>query len=188
MSSVEKNSDLKLKLDIYKDLLLRWSVSLNLVAKSTLSSIETRHFDDSLQLLPFLSFGDSIVDLGSGAGFPGMVLAMCGFNVTLVESDQKKCVFLENVSRETNTSLQIVCSRVESFYPEKKPEIITARAVASVSKLIHISKHLALKDKTRGVFLKGENVDVELQEISKDRVIKNRSFKSPKTYIIQYQY
>ncbi|MDP3936222.1 MAG: class I SAM-dependent methyltransferase, partial [Alphaproteobacteria bacterium] len=93
MSFFEQSSELKQKLDIYESLLLKWSASLNLVAKSTLSNIRSRHFEDSLQLVSFLNQGDKVVDLGAGAGFPGMLLAMCGFNVTLVDSDQKKCVF-----------------------------------------------------------------------------------------------
>jgi 16S rRNA (guanine527-N7)-methyltransferase len=188
MSLIEYNSDLKLKLDIYKDLLIKWSASLNLVAKSTLSDIQSRHFHDSLQLVPFLKVTNTIVDLGAGAGFPGMVLAMYGFNVTLVDSDQKKCVFLENVSRETNTPVKIICSRVELFYPEEKFDVISARGVASLQKLIYISDHLALKNTTRGLFLKGENVDIELSGISRDRASKHQSITNPNSYIIEYQY
>ncbi len=188
MSFFEQNSDLKQRLDIYESLLLKWATSLNLVAKSTLSNIRVRHFEDSLQLLPFLNQGDRIVDLGSGAGFPGMVLAMYGFNVTLVDSDQKKCVFLENVSRETNTPVKIVCSRVEQFVSAEKFDVVSARGVASLSTLIEISEHLIRKEHSKGLFLKGENVDIELSNIPTDRILKKQSLIHPNSYIIEYRY
>lgn len=188
MSIVKLNPELNFKLDIYEELLIKWSASLNLVAKSTLSDIKSRHFEDSLQLLTFLQPDDRIIDLGTGAGFPGMILAMCGFNVTLLDSDQKKCVFLENVSRETNTPVNVICSRIESYNPEKKFDVITARGVASLPNLISISNHLVLKGITRGLFPKGENVDIELSEISTGRFTKSKSLINPSSYIIQYQY
>ena len=188
MSFIEHNSDLGQKLDIYESLLLKWSTSLNLVAKSTLSNIRSRHFEDSLQLLPFLNQGDRVVDLGTGAGFPGMVLAMCGFNVTLVDSDQKKCVFLENVSRETNTPVKIICSRIEQFVSDEVFDVVCARGVASLSILITISEHLIRKEHSRGLFLKGENVDIELSNISSDRILKKQSLIHPNSYIIEYRY
>lgn len=188
MSLFEQSFDLKYKLDTYESLLLKWSSSLNLVAKSTLSNIKPRHFDDSLQLVPFLKPADKIVDLGTGAGFPGMVLAMCGFDVTLVDSDQKKCVFLENVSRETKTATKIVCSRVEEFVSDQKFDIVCSRGVASLSKLIDISEHLVIKNHSKGIFLKGENVDIELLDISSHRIQKTHSVIQQNSYIIQYRY
>jgi 16S rRNA (guanine527-N7)-methyltransferase len=182
------NTDLEKKLKIYEELLLKWSSSLNLVAKSTLQGIRTRHFADSLQLVPFLSAEDRILDLGSGAGFPGMVLAMCGYNVTLLDSDQKKCVFLENVSRETETKALIVCSRIESYMPDEKFDIISARGVASLSKLINLSKGFIKKEHTKGLFLKGENVDLELSNLPENRLYKLPSQINPGSYIIQYQF
>lgn len=180
--------DLEEKLKIYEELLLKWSNSLNLVAKSTLEDIHSRHFEDSLQLIPFLSPEDKILDLGSGAGFPGMVLAICGYNVTLVDSDQKKCVFLENVSRETNTEVAIVCSRIESYMPTKTFDIISARGVASLSKLITLSERFVQKEYTKGLFLKGENVDLELSNLSKNRLHKTPSQVNPGSYIVHYQF
>lgn len=188
MSYCEQYPDLKQKLDIYENLLCKWSVSLNLVAKSTLSNIRLRHFEDSLQLVPFLSKKVRILDFGTGAGFPGMVLAMCGFNVTLVESDQKKCVFLENVSRETNTSVRVICSRVEQFVSRETFDVVCARGVASLSTLINISEHLTQKNHSTGLFLKGENVDIELSEVPSDRISKTQSSIQSNSYIVQYRY
>jgi len=188
MSYYEQYPELNHKLDIYESLLRKWSASLNLVAKSTLPSIRLRHFEDSMQLLPFLNKEDKVVDLGTGAGFPGMILAMCGFSVTLVDSDEKKCVFLENVSRETNTPVRVVCSRVEQFVSRETFDIVCSRGVASLSTLISISKHLISKNHSIGLFLKGENVDIELSDISSDRFHKIKSPIQPNSYIIQYRY
>jgi 16S rRNA (guanine527-N7)-methyltransferase len=188
MSFFKQSADLKQKLDIYESLLIKWSASLNLVAKSTLSNIRSRHFEDSLQLVPFVGRSDKIVDLGTGAGFPGMVLAMCGFNVTLVDSDQKKCVFLENVSRKTNTPVKIVCSRVEHFFSDEKFDVVCSRGVASLSTLIEISEHLIKKEHSKGLFLKGENVDIELSDISSDRILKKQSLIHANSYIVEYRY
>lgn len=188
MSFFEQSSELKQRLDVYESLLLKWSASLNLVAKSTLSSIGSRHFEDSLQLASFLNIDDNIVDLGTGAGFPGMVLAMCGYTVTLVDSDQKKCVFLENVSRETNTPVKIVCSRVEQFVPRETFDIVCSRGVAALSTLIEISEHLVKEGHSKGLFLKGEGVDVELSDIPLDRILKTQSLVQKNSYIIQYRY
>lgn len=188
MSPANYSSDLKDKLDIYESLLIKWSASLNLVAKSTLSNIRTRHFEDSLQLLPFLNPQDTICDVGTGAGFPGMVLAMCGYNVTLIDSDQKKCVFLENVSRETKTPVKIFCSRIEFFESDTKFDVICSRGVASLSTLIQLTNHLAITNQSKGLFLKGENVDTELSQVLLEKFTKNTSQLNPNSYIIEYQY
>lgn len=188
MIFIPQNTDFQGKLDTYEALLIKWSARLNLVSKSTLLHIKSRHFEDSLQLLQLLEVTDSVVDVGTGAGFPGMVLAMCGLDVTLVDSDEKKCVFLENVSRETRTSVKVVCSRVESFQSDEKFDVVCSRGVASLTKLVHLTSHLIKKSHSKGLFLKGENVDIELSEISADRIIKTKSLIQPNSYIIQYQY
>lgn len=188
MIFVPQNSHFQDKLDTYESLLIKWSARLNLVSKSTLLHIKSRHFEDSLQLLRFLEVTDSIVDVGTGAGFPGMVLAMCGLDVTLVDSDEKKCVFLENVSRETGTPVKVVCSRVESYQGDKKFDVVCSRGVTSLPSLVHLTSHLVKKSHSRGLFLKGENVDIELSQISGERIIKTKSLIQPNSYIIQYQY
>lgn len=181
------------KLVIYEQLLVKWSASLNLVAKSTLSNVWLRHFEDSLQLVPFLSSTDRIVDIGSGAGFPGMVLALCGFDVTLIESDQKKCVFLENVSRETSSRVEVVCSRIEKHLPsvDDRFDVVCSRGLTSLSELISLSQNLIRKDQSRGLFLKGMRVDNEISEISIEqlgRVEKIKSRTDQNSSIIKYQF
>lgn len=184
---------LRHKLDIYEKLLVKWSTSLNLVARSTLSNVWLRHFEDSLQLVPLLSRSDRIVDIGSGAGFPGMVLALCGFNVTLIESDQKKCVFLENVSRETGSSVEVICSRIEKYCPptDDRFDIVCSRGLASLSVLVALSHNLIRKDHSRGLFLKGVSVDTEISDMGVgqiSRIEKIKSLLGSNSSIIKYQF
>lgn len=176
------------KLTIYKQLLLKWSPRLNLVSKNTLDDTDNRHFKDSEQLIPFLKHTDKIVDIGSGAGFPGMILAMHGFDVTLVESDQKKCVFLENVSRETNTPVNIVCGRVEKYKPLDLFDIVCSRGVAPLLALIQLSSHLVKKGSSFGLFLKGKQVNSELLHIDFSRIKKIPSVTELGSFVIYYQY
>lgn len=185
--------ELRHKLSIYEQLLVKWSASLNLVAKSTLSNVWLRHFEDSLQLVPLLSPSDRIVDIGSGAGFPGMVLALCGFNVTLIESDQKKCVFLENVSRETNSRVNVICSRIEKYRPsiDDRFDIVCSRGLASLSELAALSQNLIRQGQSQGLFLKGANVDKEISEMSIEqlgRIEKIKSLLGSNSCIIKYQF
>ena len=128
------------KLDIYHRLLLKWQKSINLVSPKTLQDAWQRHFIDSVQLSPLIrKEGDvtSLVDVGSGAGFPGMVLAILhpDIQVTMIESDQRKSIFLQNVSRETSTPVTILNERIEAPRELIRADIMTARALASLSEL-----------------------------------------------------
>ncbi len=178
------------KLTIYKNLLLKWAPKLNLVADSTLGVIEQRHFEDSSQLLPFVKPSDKIIDVGSGAGFPGAILAIYGHDVTLLESDQKKCVFLENVSRETHTNIDIVCSRIEEYFPKHPINIITARGLAPLERLVDLTSHLASPGKTRGLFLSGASKASQIAPHSLlhrlKRTIKSKTNKH--SMVLEYQY
>ena len=123
------------KLKIYVDLLTQWNKAINLISPSSLPHIWERHVLDSAQLWPIISQhserGSRIIDLGSGGGLPGMVLAIMGADhVTMVESDQRKCVFLQEASRETNlTNTTVINTRIENVKDLKAP-IVTARALA----------------------------------------------------------
>ncbi|OIN85598.1 MAG: 16S rRNA (guanine(527)-N(7))-methyltransferase RsmG [Alphaproteobacteria bacterium CG1_02_46_17] len=137
--------NLSKSLAIYKSLLLKWSKAINLVAPSTLQDIEKRHFEDSLQLLPYIPSEAKIVfDFGSGAGFPALVLAMARPDLSfhLFESDQKKCSFLSTVSRETFIPVVIHNERVEhvDIKTLSRPDVITARALASLDELLTLSR------------------------------------------------
>lgn len=132
----------KAKLDLYDLLLQKWQAKINLVSASTLAAAETRHFLDSLQLATLLPRHAKILyDIGSGAGFPGLVLAIArpDISVHLIESDQKKCAFLQTVSRETKTPVQIHTSRIEKVILPT-PDVITARALADLSQLLELTE------------------------------------------------
>lgn len=158
------------KFQIYKELLLKWQKAINLVSRETLSNLEERHFQDSLQLLKYIpGSSKSHIDLGSGAGFPGLILAIANpnLNTTLVESDSRKCQFLKNVSRETMTPVKVLNERIESMENKDGYELITARALANLSQLLTYSKPLS-DENTTFLFLKGADVDAEIQEAQKN--------------------
>jgi 16S rRNA (guanine527-N7)-methyltransferase len=157
-------------LELYEALLRKWQKSINLVAPGTLPNLWTRHFADSAQILDAFPKIERWADLGSGAGFPGMVLAIClknrpGAKVHLIESDQRKASFLRAVSRETGAPAEIHLGRVENELPllEGRVDAISARALAPLSLLVDWSRELLLKNAV-GVFLKGEDWEAELTD------------------------
>ena len=164
------------KFKIYYETLIKWQKSINLISNSTLDSIWNRHILDSAQLYKYTqNMKGNILDFGSGAGFPGLVLAMMGNeNVNAVESDEKKCIFLKEVARLSDTKINIHNSRIEKL-KFLKPELITARALAPLIKLIeYIENYMKQGDNLRKdlpklLFLKGKNYKQELSELKKIR-------------------
>jgi len=155
------------RLSVYAAMLAKWQRAINLVGPGTLSDIWRRHFLDSAQLLPLAppSVG-SWLDLGSGAGFPGLVIAILGQpNVHLVESDGRKCAFLGEVARATGTSVAIHQCRIESA-PPMFADVISARALAPLPDLLRLAARFFGLNST-GLFLKGQDVDNDLTEASK---------------------
>ena len=155
------------KLEKYQTLLKKWQTKINLIAPSTLDQMWERHFEDSLQLLPYLPNKTCrLIDLGSGAGFPGLVLALAEpeLEVTLIESDSRKCFFLENVSRETFSSVKVINARIESL-PDMKADVITARALAPLEDLL-VYAHPLMATDTICLFLKGKEFEKEVEIIN----------------------
>ena len=154
------------RLSTYVDLLCKRNQELNLVAESTLPQVWRRHILDSAQLIDQIpSDSRTLIDLGSGAGFPGLVLAImlqgrADFEVHLVESIQKKCRFLEEVAVATGAAVRIHWARAETL-PRFKADVITARAVAPLDRLLALV-HPFFKSGTVGLFLKGKSVADEL--------------------------
>lgn len=152
-------------------LLLERSAKMNLVARSTLEDRWRRHYLDSAQLFALLPAGaKSLVDLGSGAGFPGLVLAamgaQSGLSVLLVESTKKKAAFLTEAAAAMGLSnVSVIPERIESI-TISPPDAITARALASLAKLLAYAHEIA-GQKTRCLFLKGQDVEAELTEAAK---------------------
>ncbi len=154
----------------YVELLEKWNPVINLVAKSTMPDVWRRHILDSAQLYSHIEVphNKTLIDLGSGAGFPGMVLAMLGVGamgqVHLIESDGKKCEFLREVARKTGTKVEIHPSRIENC--DIKGDIITARALAPLGELIEYSKD-KLNPNGKCFFLKGKEWQAELKQAQK---------------------
>jgi 16S rRNA (guanine527-N7)-methyltransferase len=157
------------KLQHYNNLLKTWQKRINLVSPSSFPQVWNRHFKDSLQLLPHIpEDASTLVDMGSGAGFPGLVLAICRekkLDVTLIESDFRKCSFLENVSRETFCPVKILNSRLEEFL-EIKADIVTARGLAPLENLLKYADKFCHKDSTC-LFLKGKMFEQEIEQAQK---------------------
>jgi 16S rRNA (guanine527-N7)-methyltransferase len=162
------------KFKIFIEVLLKWQKSINLISNSTINTIWKRHFLDSAQLYTYThNIKGNILDIGSGAGFPGMILAMMGNNnVNLIESDQKKCIFMREVARLTNTKVKIYNCRIEDL-DYMKPELIISRALAPLSKLIeyvdnHMNKNIEENKVTpKLLFLKGKNYNNEIYDLLK---------------------
>lgn len=165
MLTVSRETEERLR--VYQALLHKWQEKINLVSPNSISDSWDRHFEDSLQLLPLLpSAPFTLYDLGAGAGFPALVLAVSNQQaaVTLVESDAKKCAFLQTVSRETGAAVAIKNTRIEAAAKElPAPDIVTARALASLEKLFGYIWPWAEKSPAlKMVFPKGENWTVEI--------------------------
>ncbi len=151
----------------YVELLLTWNKRINLISKSTEQSIWQRHILDSAQLYPLIPRDClSLADLGSGAGFPGLVLAIMGVKgVRLIESDARKCAFMREAARITGTDAQIINIRIEKA-PSAPVDIITARALAPLTDLLDLAKPL-IGPKTECLFLKGQHIEAELTQAHK---------------------
>jgi 16S rRNA (guanine527-N7)-methyltransferase len=161
------------RLDAYVDLLLQWQAKTNLVASSTLPNVWTRHISDSLQLLRLAPSAKIWVDLGSGGGFPGVVLACAlvgieGAMIHLVERNAKKAAFLREALRITGAAgtvhLADIGDSVDSFLGPV--DCVTARAVAPLHQLIGFAEPLVGKG-AKALFLKGQDVEAELTEATK---------------------
>lgn len=152
----------------YEMLLKKWNEKINLVSKSTLDDFEQRHLMDSLQITQYIDGKqDKIIDLGSGAGLPGMVLAIMGYEeVTLVESDARKAAFLLQASRLITNSKhpKILNKRIEQL-EDISCDIVTARAFAELSKIFDYTRNFAVKKKY--LLHKGENYQQEIETASK---------------------
>jgi 16S rRNA (guanine527-N7)-methyltransferase len=155
------------RLIAYDVLLRKWQPRINLVGPATLPESWSRHFLDSAQLFPVLGPEvRTLVDLGSGAGFPGLVLAILGVGeVHLVESDTRKVAFLREAARETGTSVTIHPRRIDAVQGIAA-DAVTARALAPLASLLAWAYPL-IGDHGVGVFPKGQNVDQELTEATR---------------------
>jgi len=159
------------RLCAYADLLVKWQARINLVGPDTVGDLWRRHMLDSAQLLRLLPPGARrVADLGSGAGFPGLVLAILGApDVHLVESDGRKATFLREAARVTAAAVTVHTARIDAL-PPLAADVVTARALAPLGKLLGLAApHLAAGGDC--LFLKGRGSEDELTAAGKDWII-----------------
>ena len=183
-------------LSLYADLLRRWQRTTQLVAPSTLDTLWSRHMADSAQLLRLAPGARRWADLGSGGGFPGLVVAICcigrdGARVHLIESNARKCAFLRAVIRETGAPARVHDARIEAALPPLAAELdaVTARALAPLPELLRLAAP-ALRAHATGLFMKGEDARRELtaaERIWNMRAELLPSLTDPKAAIIRIQ-
>ncbi len=166
-----------LYLEKYVSLLKKWQLKINLVSNNTIEEAWIRHIVDSVQLIPYIDKDDKIVDIGSGAGFPGMVLAIMGRDVTLVESDNRKSVFLQEVARVTDTkNVKIISERIEKLSLENY-NVITARGFASVKNILNLLSP-SMTGKHKLLLLKGRGAENEIAEARCNWTFDYKKFRS----------
>lgn len=160
-------------LDRFAELFLRWQKAVQLVSSASLPKLWTRHIADSLQLLDHIPADAKIVvDLGSGGGFPGLILAIAlkeksSAIVHLVESDSRKAAFLREAVRALQLPVKVHAERIESVAKRiGQVDVVTTRALAPLPRLFELAEPL-MAEGTIGLFLKGQDVDRELTEAAK---------------------
>lgn len=162
------------RLTILVDLLARWRKATNLISEATFPSVWTRHVADSAQILGLVPGATRWVDMGSGAGFPGLVLAIqlagvSGAVVHCVESDQRKCAFLREAARATGAAAEIHAERVESMDNARLGPVdaVTARAFAPLPLTVKLAK-MWLEQGAAGVFPRGRSAQNQLEALNLD--------------------
>jgi 16S rRNA (guanine527-N7)-methyltransferase len=180
------------KLDKYKDFLLISNKSINLIGKTTENQIFTRHFLDSAQIYDLIEDKSEIIDLGSGAGFPGVVLKILMDdkkiygNITLIDKSPKKCKFLQDLSDKLGLTLKIVNLKIENFNFNKISTVVSRAFKKTVDTIDILFKS---NDKIRNIILiKGKTYQQEIEEVKKKYTFdaeKFRSITSDESYILK---
>lgn len=148
----------------------RWQAAKNLVSSATLAEVWTRHIADSLQIFRLAEGRERWLDLGSGGGFPGLVIGIClaeqgKGQIDLVESNARKCAFLRHAARITGAPVKVHAARIEDVIGDftGKVDVVTARALAPLPQLLDWCEEL-LRTGTLGLFPKGQHLDAELTD------------------------
>ena len=184
------------KLDIYAQCLIEWQSKFNLIGKSTASILWQRHILDSLQLVSAIPNDfQSLMDIGTGAGLPGFIIAIyyneLGKDIYLVDSNKKKCSFLNHVASSCNVKVKICPERIQDLSLNYKicADVITARAFANVDSILSLSQPYTHK-KTKYLLQKGINAKSELTKAkisSKLRVEFINSITQENSYILNIE-
>jgi len=152
----------------YRALVEKWNPTINLVSKRDLPLVWSRHILDSLQVPKTIGSYDSWLDVGSGGGFPGIVVAICALdtnpdaNHVLIESDLRKCTFLRTVIRELGLKATVINDRIETVEPIGA-DVVSARALARLDVLCGFASH-HLKEGGKAIFLKGKSAQEEIEQ------------------------
>jgi 16S rRNA (guanine527-N7)-methyltransferase len=172
LALIQPDAQLERRLDIYVDLLSRWRKITNLISEATFHQVWTRHIADSAQLLNYAPGSRRWVDMGSGAGFPGIVIAiqladLPGAQVHCIESDKRKCAFLREVARATGAPARVHAARVENIDPESLGPVdaVTSRALAPLPKLIEFA-NVWLSRGAIGIFPRGRTAEAQIEALS----------------------
>jgi len=167
------------RLEAYVALLRTWNPRINLVSAASLGDVWRRHILDSGQLLRHLPGGTRVlVDLGSGAGLPGLILAILGVpEVHLIESDRRKAAFLREAARVAGASVTLHVERIEAV-PPFAADVITARALAPLPQLLAWSERF-IGENTVCLFLKGAEVADELTGAQREWIMQTQDLASP---------
>ena len=155
------------KLEAFAELVRKWNPKINLVSKSSLDDLWDRHILDSVQVFRLVEQGGNWVDIGSGCGFPGIVIAILNqeeqrFRVRLVESDQRKCAFLRTAIRELELTATVDNERIENAQ-NLDADVLSARALSDLSQLL-IYAAMHLKPSGVAIFPKGQNWQQEVED------------------------
>ncbi|WP_347939231.1 16S rRNA (guanine(527)-N(7))-methyltransferase RsmG [Rickettsia oklahomensis] len=153
------------KLEMFQELIKKWNKAINLVSDNSIHNFWQRHILDSLQLIQYIDNKEiHLVDIGSGSGFPGIVLSIAGVaKVSLIEADLRKCIFLEEASKLSNNNIQIINQRIEKV--EMDCSILTCRAFSNLNTIFNCIKNISVQEKF--LLLKGKNYLTEIVEAKK---------------------
>lgn len=144
----------------YQELLLKWNKAINLVSRSSENNIWPRHILDSLQLLNYIDPSDKVIDLGSGGGFPGIVLSIGGVeDITLIECDERKSIFLFQAAKLSENRVTVIRKKVDSGFASNC-DVLTCRGCASLINILDMTSGIEIKKKI--LLLKGESYQREI--------------------------
>jgi len=175
---LENKDYLYTKLLIYKQLLIKWNKVFNLISVKGVEEIVTHHFLDCLAVVPHIE-GKNILDVGSGAGMPGIIIGLCcpDKSITLVDSVGKKTAFLNQTCTELNLrNITVINKRVEDMTTNKLFDSVIARAFSEMQILIDLTKHL-IEDKGAWYGMKSKKINEEV--IRKNFVVEKREILVP---------
>ncbi|HMT02515.1 MAG TPA: 16S rRNA (guanine(527)-N(7))-methyltransferase RsmG [Burkholderiales bacterium] len=175
----------------YLKLLDKWNKTYNLTAITNIEDMINFHLLDGLSILPYLGNIDKIrdiIDVGSGMGVPGVIIAICypQFNVTVLDSNSKKTAFLQQVAIELKLKNLIVkCQKVEKYIPLEKFDIVVSRAFAASNVFINLTKHL-VKDSGVIIAMKSNKVEIEVLELPRDCIYELINVSIPKIDVSRF--